>query len=95
MEVPNERPRGDLGTIPPNYVEEHMPDLIVSFDSFAQALLASKVASQYNMVRIPVYLPEDIIYAEHDTIWGNQYLRIYVRKDLPLSEEIIKLGMNG
>jgi hypothetical protein len=94
MQVPNERPRGDLGTIPPEYVEDHMPDLIVSFDSFAQALLASSVASQYNMVKIPVYLPEDFIYAEHDTIWGNKYLRIYVRKDLPLSEEIIRLGMD-
>jgi hypothetical protein len=95
MDVPGERPRGDLGTIPPEYVERHRPDLIVSFDSFAQALLVSKAASQYNLVRIPVYLPEDRIYAEHDTIWGNTYLRIYVRKDLPLSEEIIKLGIRG
>jgi hypothetical protein len=94
MQVPNERPRGDLGTIPPEYVERHMPELIVSFDSFAQALLASNVASQYNMVRIPVYIPEDFIDAKHDTIWGNKYLRIYVRKDLPLTEEILELGIN-
>lgn len=94
MDIPGERPRGDLGAIPPEYAERHQPDLIVSFDSFAQALLASNIANQYNMVLIPAYLPKDALYSKSNTIWGNKYLRIYVRKDLPLSEEIIKLGIH-
>jgi hypothetical protein len=94
MDIPRERPRGDLGTVPPEYVEGHLPDLMVSFDSFAQALLASNVADQYNMILVPAYLPQDALYSKNDTIWGNKSLRIYVRKDLPLSEEIMKLGIH-
>lgn len=94
MDVPAERYGGEVGAIPPEYVEGHQPELIVSFDIFAQALLASDITRQYNMVLIPAYLPEDFQYAKRDSIWGNRYLRIYVRKDIPLSEEITRLGIH-
>jgi hypothetical protein len=94
MRVPEERSRGDLGAIPPLYVEKQMPDVIVSYDQFAQALLASKVMDQYNVVPVPAYLPEDRKNAKTDTIWGDRYLRIYIRKDLPVSKEILNLGIN-
>lgn len=93
MDVPEERYGGEVGAIPPEYVEEHWPELIVSFDIFAQALLSSDITGEYNMVLIPAYLPEDSRYAKGNTIWGNRYLRIYVRKDIPLSEEISQLGI--
>jgi hypothetical protein len=94
MRIPEERPRGDLGAIPPLYVEKQLPEVIVSYDQFAAALLASKVVDQYNMVLIPAYLPEDGKNAKSDTIWGDRYLRIYLRKDLPVSKEILNLGIN-
>jgi hypothetical protein len=51
LKIPEERVRGDLGAIPPRYVEMHLSELIVSFDQFAQALLASKIKDQYNTIQ--------------------------------------------
>ena len=70
-----------------------MPELIVSFDQFAQALLASNMANQYNMILIPAYLPEDQASAKRDTIWGDIFIRVNIRKDLPVSKKILELGI--
>ncbi|HEY5138076.1 MAG TPA: hypothetical protein VIJ25_01975 [Methylococcales bacterium] len=93
MKVPEERAGYDLGGIPPGYVKENAPELIVSYDSFAQALLNdNEIISQYNMILIPAYLPEDSNYSRSKMIWGNKFLRIFIRKDLPISERIYDLG---
>lgn len=94
MKVPEERERGNLGAIPPAFVEETLPEIIVSYDSFAMALLNSEIIERYNVVVLPAYLPEDGKYSNTGLIWGNKYLRIYIRKDLPVSEEILELGIN-
>lgn len=77
MKIPEQRSSGTVGAIPPDYVKENMPDIIVSYDFFAEALLRSEVISQYNVVLIPS---------------NNNYLRIYLRKDLPISENIAALA---
>jgi hypothetical protein len=92
MKIPEQRSSGTTGAIPPGYVKLNTPDLIVSYDSFAQALLKDEVIQQYNIVLIPAYLPEDAIYSEDRTIWGNRYLRVYIRKYLPISEKILSMG---
>ena len=91
LKIPEERDYGFIGGIPPQYVEQKMPGVIVSYDIFSKALLKSKVLEQYNLIFIPAYLPEDIQYSPDGTVWGNKYLRIYIRKDLPISEKISKL----
>lgn len=80
------------GAISPEFVKMTMPDIIVSYDSFAQALLNDNIVHQYNTIEIPAYLPEDAIHSEDKAIWGNEYLRIYIHKKFPVSEKIIALG---
>jgi hypothetical protein len=91
MKVPEERARGDLGCIPAGYVAQTLPDLIVSYDHFATALLSSRIAEQYNTILIPAYLPQDAPYARQDTIWGDRFLRIYIRRGLPIAPELLTL----
>jgi hypothetical protein len=94
MKVPEERERGNLGAIPPAFVEETLPEIIVSYDSFAAALLNSEIVERYNVIVIPAYLPEDGKYSSTGLIWGNKYLRVYIREDLPVSEKILDLGID-
>lgn len=91
MKIPEQRDTGGIGAIPPGYVSEKMPTLIVSYDYFTQALLNDNVANQYNMVLIPAYTPADEKYSKPKTIAGSKYLRIYIRKDLPISIKVIAL----
>jgi hypothetical protein len=92
MKVPEQRSSGNIGAIPPGYVKLNTPDLIVSYDYFAQALLKDEVIQQYNVILIPAFLPEDAKNFENKAILDNRYLRVYIRKDLPISERIHSLG---
>ncbi len=92
MNVPEQRASRYIGAIPPEYVKTRMPDIIVSYDLFAQALLNDDIINQYNVIVIPAYLPEDAIYSESKTIWDSKYLRVYIRKTLPVSGRIYALG---
>lgn len=93
MKVPEQREHGNIGAIPPEYVKLTMPDIIVSYDGFAQALLRDEVINQYSVIVIPAYLPEDAMYSESKTIWGSKYLRVYIHKSLPVSERICSLSI--
>jgi hypothetical protein len=91
MDIPEQRDTGGIGAIPPGYVIEKMPSLIVSYDYFTQALLKDDMIHLYNMILIPAYIPEDAELSTTGTIAGNKHLRIYIRKDLPISEKILAL----
>jgi hypothetical protein len=54
----------------------------------AQALLNDEVIRQYNAILLPAYLPEDAIYSENNTIWDSKYCRVFIRKDLPITEKL-------
>jgi hypothetical protein len=92
MKVPEQRMSGGFGAIPPEYVRVVSPDIIVSYDTFAEALLMDDISSQYNIIALPAYLPEDATYSESKTIWGSKYLRVYIRKSLPVSDKICALS---
>ena len=92
LAVPAQRSGGYVGAIPPNYVRATMPELIVSLDTFAEALLKDDVINSYNQINVPAYLPEDAANSFGETIWGSEFLRIYIRMDLPIPEEIIALA---
>ena len=88
MKIPQERSDGGIGAIPAGYVKENMPDLIVSYDIFAESLKKDEVMSKYNIIRIPAYLPQDLIYSQGKQLWTSNYIRIYIRKGLPVSKLI-------
>ena len=92
MKVPEERPSGSVGGIPPEYVKANLPDLIVSYDVFAQALLKDDVVNRYNAIMIPALLPEDAVVSGKNTIWSSKYLGVYIRDDLPISETLLAMG---
>jgi len=92
MRIPEDRSDGTIGAIPPGYVKAQTPDLIVSYDTFAQALIDDEVSGQYTVIRIPAYLADDAIYSRTGLIWGSRYLRVYIRKNLQISERVQALG---
>lgn len=88
MKVPEQRESSDIGAIPPEYVKFKNPDIIVSHDAFAKALQASEVIKQYNAFRLPIYLPEDAGYSTSNSLWGSKYHNVYIKRSLPISEEL-------
>lgn len=72
----------ESGAVPPEYVKNKMPEIIISYDIFAQALLRNEVMGQYETVQYPAYLPSDALYSEDKTMFGSEYFRVYIRKDL-------------
>lgn len=86
LQIPEQRSSAYIGAIPPEFVRKVMPDLIVSFDIFTEALLKDDVVNQYNQILIPAFLPDDEARSVTKMIWGSDYLRIYVRKGLPIPE---------
>ena len=93
LHVPDQRSSGYLGAIPPGYVKSVNPDIIVSYDTFAEALLLDPLTAQYNIYALPAYQPADIVFSETGTIWGSTYIRVYVRKSLPVSKKICALAV--
>ena len=59
MKVPQERRTGTLGAIPVGYVREKLPDVIVSYDTYAEALLRSSAMQNYVDRAYPIFLPAD------------------------------------
>jgi len=89
MLVPQERSSEGIGGIPPAFVHQVKPDLIVSYEHFIEALLKDNILDEYSEILVPAFLPEDERFSEGRTIWGSKYLRIYVRKGLPISTELL------
>ncbi|EKD82728.1 MAG: hypothetical protein ACD_39C01131G0003 [uncultured bacterium] len=94
MQIPEQRARGDIGAIPPGYVQAKQPDIIVSHDIFAKALQASEVIKLYNVLTIPVYRPEDAEYSEFKALWQSRYLKVYIHKRLPITANISRMAVS-
>ena len=92
MKVPQQRANGLIGAIPPEFVEARSPDIIVTFDNFAHALLSSKIVDQYNTLAVPAFTQEDVKVSEDKEIWGTKYLRVMIRKALPLTPKMLETG---
>lgn len=86
MRVPEERRSGGIGAIPPGYVRETRPGLIVTYDYFAEALLRSDVVEHYVRIELPPFRLQDVALAEATgarlSLWGMQSLNVFVRCDL-------------
>ena len=91
MKIPEQRSNGTTGAIPIKYIDFVDPDIIVSYDIFAEELLREDLSYKYHMITLPAFLPTDSVFSETKTIWGSRYLRIYIRKSLPVSPKICAL----
>ncbi len=74
---------GYIGAIPPGYVEEVRPELIVGMDEFVRAVLASPVRSHYTIRRTDIYGPADALVLASDELWYSRFIQTLVRNDLP------------
>jgi len=81
MKVPEDRPNGVVGAIPPGYVEKAGPDIIVCYDSFGRALTRSDVLKDYVHIRESVFMPEDKAKSSGPRLWGSNALNVYIRRD--------------
>ena len=81
MQVPKERSNPFLGSIPIAFALEKHADLIVTYDHFGEAVLASaEIHSQYDDLTLPPLQAKDA--AEGRTPpWGIKTLHVLVRKN--------------
>jgi hypothetical protein len=84
MKVPEERSHGMIGAIPPGFVAEVKPDIIVTHDIFAEALLRSPIVQEYDRYVVPIFLEEDMRRVARPTLWGGKDLNILIRKEAGL-----------
>jgi hypothetical protein len=81
MRVPQERVNGVVGAVPPGYVEEIGPDIIVGYDVFVDAIKKSKIAQNYIIIKNDIYTSDDMRIAHDKNIWGSGSLNIFIRRD--------------
>ncbi len=77
LRVPEERSSGDLGAIPAAFVSEMRPDVIVSYDVFAQSLLKNSDKSIYTEL---VYPPLPAAEMPRYSNWNRHRLYILVAR---------------
>jgi len=80
MRVPQERLNGYVGAIPPGFVRERTPDLIVTYDIFGQAVLAAPdIQADYDDLRFDPVLPSEAS-AGVPPVWGARTFHVLVKK---------------
>lgn len=82
MQVGAERAFGFVGAIPPGFVAEVRPELIVSLETFVEAFERSGPREAYRVERTPIYVAEDLARVPDAELWGSRSLNVYVRADL-------------
>lgn len=87
LAIPSERASGSIGAIPLKLIEDELPGLIVTYDIFVPAFLSSKVRSQYQEIKYPVYLPEDRQIGVPNFLQSSG-LYVFIRRDAREVEEI-------
>jgi len=82
LKIPEERPNGKIGGMPPGIVREKQPDVIVSYDVFALAFLQSPELSLYQQIQIPMFNRADQVKAKDSRLWGeSSRLFLFLRRD--------------
>jgi len=82
MPFPEQRRDGSIGAIPPGYIAQEKPEIIVSYDVFIQAFLDSPAAQEYILLRLPVLTEEDMALSGITSVWGSDALGVFIRRDL-------------
>jgi len=89
MKVGTQRSGGGIGAIPAGFVEQELPELIVSYPVFVEEFEKSETRQKYQRIQVPAfsYPTEDRI--KSNAIWGNKELYIYIRDDIATSDSIL------
>ncbi len=82
MKVPTERIDEMFAAVPPGFVEESDPEIIVAYDVFIDAFEHSPIAERYVHLTRPLFLPDDMARDPLAVLWWSTKLNIFVRKDL-------------
>jgi hypothetical protein len=87
MPIPKERMSGTVGAIPTGYIEEKMPGIIVSYDTFISHFKKQPIAKEkYNLYKLPNFRPEHMKQHKNFLLWGSKNLNLYIRKDIDKGE---------
>jgi len=82
LRVPEQRRHAYIGAIPPGYVEEVRPELIVGMDEFVRAVLASPVRRDYTVRDTDIYVPADARVLPAGELWYSRSIKTLVRNDM-------------
>lgn len=82
MKVPEERSSGITGAIPVGCVKEYSPEIIISYDSFIEALRKDAILKKYQHYKLPVFTEEDLARTKEREIWGSKNLNVFIRNDI-------------
>lgn len=90
LNITEKQSSGGLGAIPPDFVIDIEPDIIVSYDIFIEALLQNDVINHYEVNSYPLFLNEDreksIIRIPMGryirNLWNIQSLYVFIHQDL-------------
>jgi hypothetical protein len=88
MRVPQERSNGSLGEIPPGFVRERHPDLIVSYDAFAEAALPAARSLGYIDYVFPMFVRGER--EGMNDLWGARQMHVLVAPDGRCSAAAVK-----
>jgi hypothetical protein len=80
LAIPDERRSGSQCAVPPRYVVDLKPDIIVSPGIFIEALLRSPVLHDYIVQRHPIFSKEDMERSGGRGVWGERILYVLLRK---------------
>jgi hypothetical protein len=92
MLVPEQRSNPGIGAIPKGFVEEKLPDFIVSLEIFIEELKKSKIIENYHLLKLPVYTETDRRIVKRDMLWGGRYIFVYVRDKVHYDHLVKTLG---
>jgi hypothetical protein len=79
MRVPDERSSGLWGEIPAGFVRDSHPDLIVSYDMFAESALPAALSLGYADYSYPQFVREDRAKAKN--LWMARWMHVLVASD--------------
>ncbi len=82
MAIPEERSNGAIGAIPVGFVEEVNPDIIVTYEVFAESLLRSDAIKRYTRTEYPVFIASDASIALVMEVFSSRHFYVFIRNDL-------------
>lgn len=85
LKIPEDRANGTLSAIPPQAVRDLSPQLIVSMETFSQAVRRDLASGRLNGYRLLYNYPviDEAVSARSGIValWGSRFTQVYIRED--------------
>jgi hypothetical protein len=98
MRIPEERSSGELGEIPAAFLRARRPDMIVSYDVFAESALPAARSLGYIDYSYPLFVREDRSYLMNSRIFGARQMHVLVAPDGHCSptavDQAVRMALN-